>query len=259
MVLVTFSPANLLWDRSTDIIMTNQSNSSWTARLLATFALLALFIAPATAFADKQVTIRAELDSSLTKSQRISYADQQFNDYNSDGLTGIIHIDDSTQYLTLEGPASNIDTELTELESNWRTTTVTTLSETYSPTWSFNDLSSHTEDDTYNKYEADSFSNLKRQTLRAKFSDGTDTQAFVQTVGNEIGEDGLGGVMIVGPGSEWIEMELEGDPTYVDYWTKKFYTDSDLTDVVLVNSDSNVSSRLYDYLWTHTNGDAQRP
>lgn len=239
--------------------MTNHSNLHWTARLLATFTLLALLAAPATAFADKRVTVRAELDGDLTKSERISYANQQYNDYDSDGLTGVIHVGESAQYLTLEGPEPNIDTEITELQNNWRTTSVTTLSVTHSPSWSFTGLSSHTEDDTYDKFQADTFSDLKRQTLRAEFVSGADTEAFVNTVGDDIAEDGLGGVMIVGNGRDWIEIELEGDPTYVDYWTKKFQVHSDLTNVVLVDSDSDVSSALYDYLWTHTDDDTQYP
>jgi hypothetical protein len=232
------------------------SNSLRTS--LGLIAVLLLLAAPASAFALKRVTVRAELDSSLTQSDRTDYANTQFQDYKSDGLKGVILMGTTSQYLVLEGPASNVDTEISDLTNNWRIQSVTTTSSTFYPIWTFSSLESHTETDAYTTSPDDSFSNNLRKSLRAQFTSGVDTQQFADEYAEGIQQAELGGVMVLGnDGGEWIEIELEGDPTYVKYWIKMLKEDDDLTDATVVDTESNVSTTAYDKFWLHLPSDTQ--
>lgn len=220
--------------------------------LLLTF----LLAAPSTAFANSQMTLRASLDSDLSASQRVSYAQTQYNDYTSDGLTGFLHVGEVSQYLVLQGPGSALYTEYNELKNNWRTTGVTIVSQTTTPTHTYDELTANTDSDVLQQSSAASFSNNSRVTLRAKISSGTNTLSLLNDYSALIGADQLGGVMIVGRDDAWIEVELEGKPTYVEYYSERLQTDEPrLSSVTVVDGASSIRSTAYDYFQTHHSTD----
>lgn len=240
--------------------MNTNSTYALPSILVGLLTLFSISIAPASAFADKRVTVRAELNNSLTQSDRVSYANQQYNDYSADGLAGVIHIGENSEYLVLEGPDSNVDTEITDLQNNWRTTSVSVVAETDELSWNLGGLSSHTEDDLHATFAAESFNQNERRTLRAEVDSGVDAKQFADTYSNAIAKDGLGGVMIIGEGDNWIEVELEGDPTYVQYWIKKFKRDTaNLSNIEVVSVESDVSDTHYSELSVHLGTDEQNP
>ena len=196
---------------------------------------LLLMVAPTAAFAGLDtLAIRAQFDSSLTQTQRLSFTDKKEAAYGNANFTGVVVTNEVNIWMVIEGNGEEIASEVQSLQSDSRLTGVTVVDERNPSSRLYAGLSVHGETDPRGEADAEmSAESYKKARIRLRFDNGLSTPEKGNVIDKYYGDfagDGLGGVMIGDDGWQWLEVEIEGPGEYVDYWVMKLQDDESFAD-----------------------------
>lgn len=207
---------------------------------------LLVMVAPTAAFAGLEASaIRAQFDSSLTQTQRLSFTDEKKSDYENDNITGVVVTNEVNIWMVIEGEDDAIASEIKSLLGDSRLTGVSVLDEKNPASRLYPGLNVHGETDP--RGEADAAMNAesyKKTRIRLRFSDNLSISERINVIDayySDFAGDGLGGVLVGDEDWEWLEVEIEGPQEFIDYWVMKLeddesFADNEVLDVVAPQS-----------------------
>lgn len=224
--------------------------------LISAFVLLVVFATPSSAFALEKQFIRYDFVSGTSQGQRVTFVDQKFRDYASQGLTGVIVQASNSGFIVLEGNGSTVSAELDELKKETILENVRSVDSKQLSSPTMSDLRTHTEVDPRGFADTPNSDSPKRVYVRIEFASGVDQKATLDEYFDDIAADGLGGALVEGPGVGWLPTVLEGRSGEVDDWITKMKYDARFQTVEVLES-VDPAALVFPDLWSHSSDDTR--
>jgi hypothetical protein len=236
------------------------------------FAVSVLFVlvgmtATASAQSIEKTTIRIHLQDSISESQYEAFVTDTYNSFDSAGLDGVFLANGGWTWLTdtgwnwaeIEGSATDVDNEISDLENDSRVDDVTVLNTDNPDSSTLSDLILHGERDIRERAVIESSaSQYKTVMVRAEFDSSlssNDKLDFLDETFEDYANAELGGVMITSGDWNWIE--IDGEASVVDSKVDALENASELTNVQTLDSVIS-SSQTYESLTSHSFEDVGR-